>query len=115
MIKTLILDAEQMVVRYRETMMEHLNARQDDEHPEEFAGDVIAFGQAIIDMSSKDTKRALTAFRRELRAGFTMMMLGDEEFMQIERWYDDEEAYQVAIFKTDGTPVGLLAKDDVSW
>lgn len=115
MIKTLILNAEQMVITYRETMMEHLNACQDDEHPEEFGAEVITFGQALVDMSSKDVKRALAVFRRELRAGFTTMMLSEEEFMQLERWYDDEEEYQVAIFREDGSPVGLLVKDDLNW
>jgi hypothetical protein len=112
---TIILNSDQMIARYKETMLEHLTATQDDILPHEFAEDVISFGSTLKSLCSKNNEVALAYFRQEMGAGFTLMMVPDEEFEKMEQLYKAGEDYQVALFREDGSPIGLLQKRDMTW
>ena len=113
--KTLVLVTEQLASNYCSNMLQHLTDCQHDEHPAVFAGDVVQFGRTLGNLVSKDNDVALCAFRQELGAGFTMMMLPDSEFHRLEEWSKDGEDFQVALFREDGSAVGLLSSEYVAW
>lgn len=113
--KTLILVTEQLAKNYCSNMLQHLTDCQNDEHLSEFAGDVVQFGRTLKNLVSRDNDLALSTFRQELGAGFTMMMVPDSAFDQLEQWSKDGEDFQVALFREDGTAVGLLSSEYVTW
>lgn len=112
---TLILSTDELTLRYRETMLEHLSDTQQDLHPAEFAGDLIEFGSTLKGMTSKNNEVALATFRQEFAAGFTMTMLTDKDFRQLEEWHASGEVFQVALFREDGSAVGIVKKDHLNW
>lgn len=112
---TLILTAEALVARYRETMLDYLVTSQNDVHPSEFADDIIQLGRTIKSLVSTDVGVAFKAFREEFRGGYTMMFLSSIEFDQIDVWVRDEEDFQIAIFREDGSAVGVLKSDDINF
>ena len=113
--KTLPLHSDQLAINYKTNMLQHLVDCQHDEHPTEFAYEVIQFGTTLRNLLSNDNALALATFRKEFGAGFTMMMFSDEEFNQIETWSKDREDFQVIIFREDGTPVGLIGSEFINW
>ena len=113
--KTLTLHSVELANNYKTNMLLHLVDCQHDEHPAEFAGEVIMVGTTLRNLLSKDNAVALATFRKEFGAGFTMMMFSDEEFNQVETWSKDREEFQVVIFREDGTPVGLIGGEFINW
>jgi hypothetical protein len=57
----------------------------------------------------------LPAFRGELAAGNTMMMLSSKEFDTLEAWSFAKEDFQIAIFREDGSPVGVIKSSEANW
>ena len=112
---TLILTAEALIARYQETMLEHLVDSQNDVHPSEFADDIIQLGKTIKSLASTDANVAFKAFQQDFRGGYTMMFLSNIEFDQIDGWVRDEEDFQIAIFRKDGSPVGVLKSSDINF
>jgi len=112
---TLIANADMMIIRYREAMMDFLNDTQGDKSVEDFARDLVDLSRAIQNLSSKAFNTALIAFKDELAAGYTMMMFDHEEFDQLEAWSAAGEDFQIAIFREDGSPVGVVQKKETSW
>lgn len=112
---TLILTAEQMISNYATNTMSFLKDYLKDVSLEDFSNALTTHSKNLAGMLSRDNSVALSAMRNELWAGGTMMMLSDEEFNQIEKWYEAKEEFQVAIFRADGTPFGLLRLEDLSW
>ena len=112
---TLTLNVDQLITNYRSYMLEHLNATQDEIYPEELGGDLIAFGTTLRGLASLSNTTALKAFRKEFEDGFTMMMLEDSDFRQLEEWYKNGEDYQVVLFREDGSAIGVIGKEGLSW
>lgn len=112
---TLIATAEDMICLYREAMMDFLNDTQGDNDFSEFAEDLIRLGKTIINLSSKDSSVALSTFRSELGCGHTMMMFSNKEFDQLEAWSKADEDFRIVIFRTNGSPVGIVEKIDINW
>jgi hypothetical protein len=112
---TLTLNVDQLVANYRTTMLEQLNVTQDEIYPEEFGGDLIAFGTTLRGLASLSNMTALNAFRREFEDGFTMMMLEDSDFQQLEEWEKNGEDYQVVLFREDGSALGVIGKEGLTW
>ena len=112
---TLITNAEDMIVLYRESMMDFLNDTQGDQSVEDFARDLINLGRTLSNLSSKIPSTSLIAFKDELAAGYTMTMLSGKEFDQLEAWSVAGEDFQIAIFREDGSPVGVVQKKETSW
>ena len=96
-------------------MMSFLQDYFKDASLREFSEAMSSYTKNLSGMLSKDPAVALRAVRSELQAGNTMMMLSDEEFNQLERWYEARAEFRVAIFREDGTPFGLLHLEDMSW
>jgi len=112
---TLIASAEDMTLRYREAMMDFLNDTQGDDSVEVFAADLIALGERLRDLSSSIPNVALKGFRKGLAAGYTMMMFDSKDFDQLEAWSKENEDFRIAIFREDGSAVGIIKKDEVTW
>ena len=112
---TLITTAEQMTQRFQEAMMDFLNDTQGDQCVNDFARDLIRLGRTLQELSSCDARVALPAFRGELAAGNTMMMLSNEEFHTLEAWSFAKEDFQIAIFRGDGSPVGVIKSSEANW
>jgi hypothetical protein len=112
---TLIANAEDMVVRYREAMMDFLNDTQGDQCVEDFADDLMTLAKTLKNLSSPISDVALKAFKSELAAGYTMMMFSNKEFDTLEAWSKDDEDFQIAIFRENGTAVGLVKKSETNW
>jgi len=112
---TLIVNAEQMIMNYREAMMDFLNDTQDDLTVTEFGNDLMRLGKTLQELCSKVPGVSLSAFRQELGAGYTMMMLESNQFDQLEAWSKAGEDFQLGIFWENGNPVGLLRKEQVVW
>jgi hypothetical protein len=112
---TLIANADDMICLYREAMMDFLNDTQGDNDVSEFAEDLIDLGKTLIALSSNIPSVALSTFRAELGRGHTMMMFGNKEFDQLEAWSKAEEDFRIVIFRTDGSPVGIVEKKDINW
>jgi len=112
---TLIANAEDMITRYQEAMMDFLNDTQGDNDVSEFAEDLIDLGKTLIALSSNIPSVALSTFRAELRRGHTLMMFGNKEFDQLEAWSKAKEDFRIVIFRTDGSPVGIVENKDINW
>ena len=112
---TLIANAEDMTSHYQEAMMDFLNDTQGDQSTLDFAEDLIRLGRTLRDLSSSNLNTALSMFREELATGHTMMMLGSKEFDQLEAWSKAGEDFQIAIFKENGFPVGVIKKEHINW
>lgn len=112
---TLILIAEQMVANYAKNALSFLQDYLQDCPAEDFSKTMSTYAKNLSNMTSADSKVAFQAIRNELWGGSTMMMLSDEEFKQIESWYESKEEFRAAIFREDGSPVGLLQLEDMSW
>ena len=112
---TLIASAENMTILYREAMMDFLNDTQGDQTMVDFAVDLIALGTRLRDLSSPIPSTALSAFRGEFAAGYTMMMFNSKDFDQLEAWSVAGEDFQIAIFREDGSAVGIIKKSEANW
>jgi hypothetical protein len=112
---TLILLTDKLVARYLDCMSEHLWDTQDELHPAEFANELIQFGTTLKNLSSSNNDTALNTFRQEFGAGFTMMMVNDEEFNQLEAWSRSKEEFRVALFREDGSAVGIVTDKFLNW
>jgi len=112
---TLIVNAEEIVTRYREGMMEFFIDTQGDHLPSKFAADLIAFGKTLAQLCSVEPGVAFDAFRRELHSRYSMMMLDPRTFNQLEQWDNADEDFHLAIFRENGAPVGLVSKEYITW
>jgi hypothetical protein len=112
---TLIAIAEDMTQRYQEAMMDFLNDTQNDQYVCDFAGDLITLGKTLQLLSSPNPDVSLKTFRSELAAGYTMMMFDSKEFDTLEAWSKAKEDFQIAIFRKDGSAVGLIQQSETNW
>jgi hypothetical protein len=113
MTNTLIVNADQAVKAYRSCMMEHLYADMDYLHPTEFAGDLKQLAQDLLAFDSG--VNSLATFRNHFRNGSTMMFLDDKSFDQLETWHNEGAEFRIALFKEDGSPVGIVEQKDITW
>ena len=111
----LVVTAEDLVVRYQAAMMDFLNDTQGDLSIDDFAEDLIRLGKTLQALDSPFSQVALPAFKGEFSAGSTIMMLSSKEFDQLEAWSVAEEDFQIAIFREDGSPVGVIKKSETNW
>ena len=44
-----------------------------------------------------------------------MMLVSNEDADLLEKWENDDEDFSIAVFKPDGTPVGLYTEADIAW
>lgn len=112
---TLILITDKLIARYLDCMSEHLRDAQDEQHPVDFANDLIEFGTTLKALCSTNNHTALEAFRQEFGVGYTMMMLDDEESKQLEAWSEAKEEFRVALFREDGSAVGIVSDKFLNW
>lgn len=112
---TLIVTAEDLITNYRSIMMEHLYVDQDAIGLNEFACDLETFSHTLRGLSNNNTVTALNTFKREFKSGSTLMLLADKDFNCLEKWNELKEDFQIAIFKDDGTPVGVVHMENISW
>lgn len=112
---TLITNAEDMIIRYRASMMAFLNDTQGDLSVEDFTRNLINLGRTLSNLCSKIPSTSLIAFKDELATGYIMTMLSGEEFDQLVAWSRAGEDFQIEIFREDGTPVGVVQKKETSW
>lgn len=113
--KSLILNTDTLAINYRENMLQHLFDCQNDDNTAEFGADLIQFGTTLRNLTSTNNAQALSTFRTEFSAGFTMMMLSDEEFIQLEQWSSEKEDFQFVLFREDGSPVGVINGEFINW
>ena len=66
-------------------------------------------------MLSDDLEVSRTAFEESFSRGETMMMMDSEQEKLLDKWADDGEEFQIAIFTRDGRPIGVFKKDSVCW
>jgi len=111
---TLIVNREEAVEAYTESMTEYLNCSRDGMHPIEYADELISLGGDINRLLSLNLETSRLVFERAFRAGFTMMML-PREIDTLERWSASGEDFQVVVFTAEGKPVGTFSKDMVQW
>lgn len=111
---TIIAITETLTENYRESMMEFIECHREDQSMGEHADDLINVARDLQQMSSEDNNMCLRGFKRAFRDGFTMMML-PHEFDRLETWSRNDEDFRVALFRTDGTAVGIVNKHEISW
>lgn len=111
---TLIVIAEEAVNAYRTCMMEHFYADMNYLQPIEFAKDLEQFGRDLQILCGAPSV-ALPAFRSQFGCGSTMMMLSDEQCTQLENWHTNNEEFRIAIFKQDGSAVGIVEQKNICW
>lgn len=111
----LTLTVEQLTSYYSETMLEQLNAYREDLSPVEFADDLISFASILKNMCSSNNTLAIGVIRQELKAGCTSMMIPCKEFAQIEKWSENNEDFQLVLYREDGSAVGVIESKYFSW
>lgn len=111
---TIIATAETLTNNYRDSRMEFLMAHQDDYNMSEFADDLMDIARDLQQMSTCSINEQLTVFRQAFRDGFTMMMM-PEEFDRLETWSRSEQEFRVALFREDGTAIGVIKHTDICW
>ena len=111
---TLIVNRDEAVNAYLDSMMEHLRFSREDLYVQEFATDLKQLSEDITRMLSQDLEISREAFRRAFRDGYTMMML-PEQFDTLEKWSQAGEDFQVVVFTAEGKPVGSFETEAVQW
>lgn len=112
---TLILDADQMITNYRDCMMDFLSDTQGDISVTHFGDDLVRLGKVLQELNSRVPGIALEAFREEMKAASTMMMLDAKDFDQLEVWSKADEDFRIVLFRADGYPVGIIKKEHINW
>jgi len=112
---TLIVEAEQLVNSYRSVYMEHIYMDMECTSPEDFARDLARLSEEILKFTYKTPEVAWNAFRNCFKDAGTISLLEPEDFEKLEAWYDANEDYQIVILRKDGSPIGAIKKEDISW
>jgi hypothetical protein len=110
----LIVNREEAVEAYTESMTEYHKVSRDGMHLIEYADELISLGGDINRLLSLNLETSRRAFEGAFRAGFTMMMLPGE-VDTLERWSEAGEDFQVVVFTAEGRPVGTFSQDTVQW
>lgn len=112
---TIILIAEQAVKNYRTCMMEHLYVDMEHIEPGDFAGDLVQLGTDLKNFLSSDNRIALDTFWDHFRTGSTMTLLEPEDFDRLEAWEANNEDFRIAIFREDGSAIGIVPQESICW
>jgi hypothetical protein len=112
---TIIVIAEQAVKNHRTCMMDHLYVDMEHIEPGNFAGDLIQLGTDLKNFLSPDNRIALNTFRDHFRTGSTMTLVDPEAFDQLEAWDNNNEDFRIAIFREDGSAVGIVPQENICW
>lgn len=83
--------------------------------PVEFADDLIDFASKLKSMCSSNNTLAIGVIRQELKEGYTSMMIPCKEFVQMEKWSENDEDFQLVLFREDGSAVGVIESKDMTW
>ena len=111
---TLVVNRDEAVNSYLDSMMEHLRFSREDLHIQEFVTDLKQTSEDVSQMLSQDLETSRNAFRRAFRDGYTMMML-PEQIDTLEKWSRAGEDFQVVVFTAEGKPVGSFVNEEVQW
>lgn len=110
---TALVYAEQLALNYRTSVMEHLYTDMEYLEPAQFATDLAELAADLKGMSSLD---AFKTFKELFRTGYTMMLVDADDFKILDKWSENEEDFQLVILReSDGSAVGVIQKDGLSW
>ena len=112
---TLILNREDLAIRFEEVTMEHIKDIRNEVDIREYAQELKQLGEDIQDMLSDNLEVSRLSFLDAFRSGFTISILSEEEFQLLEKWSANDEEFQVSVFTENGKPVGLFNQDIVQW
>ena len=111
---TIIATVEVIAELYRDYIVEYLESHNEDVTINEYADDLATLSYTLKQMTSKDPLMQLYAFRKVTREGYTMVMF-PIEIETLEQLSKDGEDFRVALFREDGSPVGIINKHELHW
>jgi len=111
----IIIDSEVAAGQYRDVYLELLVQDLELTEPLETADNIARLGKDLQGLLSVESKVAYEAFLYQFKSGGTMMLVSNEDADRLEKWNDDNEEFSIAVFKPNGTPVGLYSKEDIAW
>lgn len=112
---TIIITVEDATKQFVDTMIDMINADLKEIYIEDSINDIAQLAEDSRALISEDNVICFDKFREMFKAGFTMNLLKADEFEQIDIWVHNSEQFQIAIFRNDGTPVGVVPGDSVSY
>lgn len=111
---TVVINQTEAAQCYFDCVREHLEISRQDLHFKEFSDELLALATEVSQLMSSDLRVARKQFAELFRVGSTMMLVPDG-FETLEKWSDNDEPFQIAIFTDDGEPIGAFSAADVSW
>ena len=112
---TVIVNQTEAAQNYFDSMMDHLNVSRGDLHFKEFSDDLQSLSTEVSRLMSRNLSVARQQFAELFAIGSTMMLVPSDDFEALEKWSDNEEPFQIAIFTDDGEPIGLFNAAQVTW
>ena len=111
----IIIDSEVAANQYRDVHIDLLVSDLKYTNPYQAANDIAQLGKDLLGLVSTDSKVAYEAFLYQFKSGGTMMLVSNEDADLLEKWDNENEDFSIAVFRPDGTPVGLYTKADIAW
>lgn len=111
----IIVDSEVAANQYRDVHIELSVSDLKYMSPLETADNIARLGKDLQGLLSPESKVAYDAFLYQFKSGGTMMLVSNEDADQLEKWENDNDDFSIAVFRPDGTPVGLYTKADIAW
>lgn len=119
MIKNTIIVTQTEAARaYFDCMMDHLTITREELHFKEFSDDFLTLATEVSKLMSRGGTfhRAVAheQFAELFRIGSTMMLVPNE-METLEKWADNNEDFQLAVFTDEGEPIGVFKNEQVTW
>lgn len=111
----IIVNSEVAAEQYRDVHLDLLVQDLKYTDPLQVANDLVQIGKDLLGLLSSESKVAYEAFLYQFKSGGTMMLVSNEDSDLLEKWENDNEDFSIAVFRPDGTPVGLYTKADIAW
>ena len=111
----IIIDSEVAAGQYRDVHIELFVSDLQYVAPIETADNIARLGKDLQGLLSPSSQVAYEAFLYQFKSGGTMMLVSNEDADLLEKWENDDEDFSIAVFKPDGTPVGLYTAADIAW
>jgi hypothetical protein len=111
---TILVNTDVAVRRFADQMMEYLDDTFDGLHVENLADDLMDLATRLRKLTSLNDSTALQAFRAEFKESIANFVSMDT-LKELEKYERTGEEYRIALFRENGTPLGLVFMDSINW
>jgi hypothetical protein len=111
---TILVNTDVAVRRFADQMMEYLDDTFDGLHVENLADDLMDLGTRLRRLTSLSDSTALLAFRTEFKESIANFVSMDT-LKELEKYERTGEEFQIALFRENGSPLGLVFMDSINW